>query len=123
MSQLNIEGMVNFSRTSREYADIHIISCSMRIHKYKHIIYTISQHCAAVFCEAPWPLGGWLPRSSPADLPVPTQMPSPSAAFRDEEVVGKFVNTETNAGRGNKKGMFRRNLLLLIPKVMETSKA
>jgi len=50
-------------------------------------------------------------------------MPSPSAAFRDEEVVGIFVNTETNAGRGNKKGMFRRNLLLLIPKAMETSKA
>jgi len=38
-------------------------------------------------------------------------------------LVGIFVNTETNAGTGYKKGMFRRNLLLLVPKAMDTSKA
>ena len=49
-------------------------------------LYNITTLCRLFFVKLH---GLWvLPRSSPADLPVPTQMPSPSAAFRDEEVTG-----------------------------------
>ena len=44
-----------------------------------------------------------MPRSSPADLPVPTQMPSPSSAFRDEEVTGLQLSV---AGCGGQRGLF-----------------